>query len=397
MNKFINILTNILRTAQFHTFSLHVSRFRPLTREELENLIADNEKKNKIRTVSDSVTNTKNDKTSSSSATSTSQAGKEKDSKISNSNITSVNDVSLSPNEVMQLVKMKELADEILKLKSELTLKDGTFMTLKDEISRLRARNSKLCAIEEESDMTERRCKELKEDNERFYICYMHLIVGCTCLTFALSLYLSSFSISFFPLSLSLLPLPPPILRLQAEVTDLVSLLATSKEEVYQVRAAGDMSLEEVNIEAEGYKQQIEKGLRQNKSLLQRMVELERQLDKSVLTAPKNSADLASIEAERLKLEEAQMKLKGAEDTRLLLASEGGADGVETSAAMKILMREKNDTIREQKRTIAELSRQLKNTSAAATAGVGVQNIVEGRAVRSRKPSGKFYDSDFYT
>ena len=94
------------------------------------------------------------------------------------------------------------------------------------------------------------------------------------------------------------------------EAQDATAALSTAREELYQSRAAGDMSLEEAAAEAEAHKQQLEKSLRQNKSLLQRMAELERQLDKSVTAVRGNPTDSAALEGERQRLDEVRLKLK---------------------------------------------------------------------------------------
>jgi hypothetical protein len=134
-------------------------RFRPLTREELENKINDLEKKIK-RNGMDTASRIG---VSSQQVTSSSGASIDVRSSNNNGNITS-GDVSTATEDLSVMAK---LADEVQHLRIILDSKDATIEHQKEDISRLRARNSELRVSDEELDFQDRNYRELKQAYDR--------------------------------------------------------------------------------------------------------------------------------------------------------------------------------------------------------------------------------------
>eukprot|EP01038_Epipyxis_sp_PR26KG_P017529 gene17529-24299_t len=128
-------------------------RFRPLTREELENKIIELEKKN----------------------LSVSNRQKEQDSKQNNQHINSSNNRNSNDNKISRenVVSIDEtflqsvgLIEEITILKTQITSKDKIINHLKEEISNLKSKNAELSVAEEELEFVTRQYNDSKAYNE---------------------------------------------------------------------------------------------------------------------------------------------------------------------------------------------------------------------------------------
>jgi hypothetical protein len=134
-------------------------RFRPLTREELENKINDLEKKIKRNGVdTTSRIGIKNQQVTSSSGANIDVRSSYNNSNITNGNISSTTE---------DLSVMAKLADEVQHLRIILDSKDATIEHQKEDISRLRTRNSELRVSDEELDFQDRNYRELKQAYDR--------------------------------------------------------------------------------------------------------------------------------------------------------------------------------------------------------------------------------------
>jgi len=133
-------------------------RFRPLSREELENKIIDLEKKA-----------TKKPSGSGGAATTSTSVNAEAKSEASAQPKRSRadQDSTLNPGEKVDDVgKFIGLVEEIDDLRRAIRSKDAVIDSQKEEIIRLRSRNAQLIVVEEEADYQERQYGELKAYNE---------------------------------------------------------------------------------------------------------------------------------------------------------------------------------------------------------------------------------------
>jgi hypothetical protein len=121
-------------------------RFRPLSREELETKISELERK--LKRASDGPS-----RSSANQANNVSTSSNVSFSRVGNDNSRSTAD---------DLSTMAKLADELLNLRTTLDSKDATIEQQKEDVSRLRARNSELRVTDEEMDFQDRNYRELK-------------------------------------------------------------------------------------------------------------------------------------------------------------------------------------------------------------------------------------------
>jgi predicted nuclease with TOPRIM domain len=74
---------------------------------------------------------------------------------------------------------MAKLADELLNLRTTLDSKDATIEQQKEDVSRLRARNSELRVTDEEMDFQDRNYRELKTAYDQVSCSQRISLVGC--------------------------------------------------------------------------------------------------------------------------------------------------------------------------------------------------------------------------
>ena len=125
-------------------------RFRPLSREELELKISELEKK--LKRIGD--------------GPSRSVAPVQQVSPCINN---SKGDVENLPSAPDDLSTMARLADELQNLRTLLDSRDATIELLREDVSRLRNRNSELRVTDEEMDFQDRSNRELKASNEQVF------------------------------------------------------------------------------------------------------------------------------------------------------------------------------------------------------------------------------------
>lgn len=121
-------------------------RFRPLSREELETKISELERK--LKRAGDGPS-----RSSASLANNVTTSSNVSFSRVTNENSRSASD---------DLSTMAMLTDELLNLRTTLDSKDATIEQQKEDVSRLRARNSELRVTDEEMDFQDRNYRELK-------------------------------------------------------------------------------------------------------------------------------------------------------------------------------------------------------------------------------------------
>jgi hypothetical protein len=138
-------------------------RFRPLSREELETKISELERK--LKRAGDGPS-----RSSANQANNVSTSSNVSFSRVSN-------DISRSAAD--DLSTMAKLADELLNLRTTLDSKDATIEQQKEDVSRLRARNSELRVTDEEMDFQDRNYRELKTAYDQVSCSQRISLVGC--------------------------------------------------------------------------------------------------------------------------------------------------------------------------------------------------------------------------
>jgi myosin heavy subunit len=283
-------------------------RFRPLTREELENQISEFEKKTKVK---------------SSNSTTASAGVKEPVEGASKIDRTPIVAERNGEDDSTYLLQIRELQQRIVSLEKSCDGKDKTVVQLREEVSRLRSINSQLLSFEEERDSMERQYNDLNLRHERII----------------------------------------------EELEEAQQKLSSSETEAYQIKAEAEDQLQQQNIEIEELREQCEKGMKQNTQLLRHLAEIESHLDKNMRASlspdPTSERNLSTQIDPTLKGGSLQEKLRAAnaritvlENTLKASQSTGrGPTHVDPTDALKESLREKNEVIRELKRTIAEMSR----------------------------------------
>ena len=137
-------------------------RFRPLSREELETKISELERK--LKRAGDGPS-----RSSASQANNVSTSSNVSFTRGSNDNQRSTSD---------DLSTMAKLADELLNLRTALDSKDATIEQQKEDVSRLRARNSELRVTDEEMDFQDRNYRELKTAYDQVSCWYETFLMG---------------------------------------------------------------------------------------------------------------------------------------------------------------------------------------------------------------------------
>lgn len=130
-------------------------RFRPLSREELENKIIELEKKSNKKAAGNAAP------VVTTAAEAKSEAGAQP-KRTRNDNDTSIN----QGEKIDEVGKFISLVEELDDLRRAIRSKDAVIDSQKEEIIRLRSRNAQLIVVEEEADFQERQYGELKAYNE---------------------------------------------------------------------------------------------------------------------------------------------------------------------------------------------------------------------------------------
>lgn len=289
-------------------------RFRPLTREELENKIIELEKKINKKSLTSSTNNDSNEaKEGSANPMSQSKA-----MKLSNDDFKATNATTPSATTPVQqtngLVDTALLIDELHKLKSLLNARESLINSQKDEIVRLRARNAELTAIEEDIDFFERQSHDLNAYNE----------------------------------------------TLLKKLEENTGKLADITEENIRLKSKADNSVDQEQTEFLSLQQQCEKLLNQNITLMKSLNSAEELLRN--YEEENSKSKQKSYSAETLNQSKDQ-KIKSLEDKLLKFEEkfkqlETHCQSLESKASqvedLKNQLRDKNIAIKEMKRNIEE-------------------------------------------
>jgi hypothetical protein len=320
-------------------------RFRPLTREELENKIFDLEKKlNKKPSSMDNTGNynsTQQQESEQKLKASADQFSQPKSSIIGRSGLNDMkggNDGPPSSNnrkDENALLDSYALFDEIQYLKSSLSTKENTINSLKDEVIRLRTRNAELIAAEEEIEFYEKQCEELKEYNS----------------------------------------------TLSKNCEEITNKLAITIESSNKIKNEFSLKSESEKSELLSLRNQCEKLLKQNTTLVKSLSDAEDLISRYEEDHSKKIEKVTSVESS---VQSKDQKIKSLED-KLLKAEEKirqlelKVASLETEASqvpsLKNQLREKNIEIKEIKRNMQEREKVL-----------GLKNSNSRSGLRSESP-----------
>jgi hypothetical protein len=305
-------------------------RFRPLTREELENKIFDLEKKvtastaasaNKRNTNAESksdtpsVTNNNNNNSTRATTSAVRNSGSNSvrmsvDSGAENT----ASDIPNKQNGPMSLLNAALLVDEVQNLKATIGAKDSIINAQRDEIVRLRARNGELVKAEEEVSFLERQCQMTEDQN--------HILMS--------------------------------------NLEDLAAKLAESMEVASKYKSEAAMIAECEHSELLTLQQQCEKLLKQNSTLLKNLAEAESALSRyeneSNQSKQRSQSAESSVQSKDAKIRALEDKLSKLEDMIQQLESRNSVLDQEGKQVpiLKEQLREKNILIKEMKRNMEE-------------------------------------------
>lgn len=311
-------------------------RFRPLTREELENQIAELEKKleleRKMRLkLSASASATSSKTLPGSGPGPQSKSLKSSAAVAAGSGGVGTTSGNSTEQDLRTMIDISDLQDQIVSLNQEISSRDDIISKQKEEIFRIRAGNSSLHSLEEEMDTLDASYKELSALHQ----------------------------------------------RTMEDLEDTTQQLAASQEEKFQIQANAEQDIDQANLEIENLRDQCEQGLKQNTQLLRLMANLETKMmnNGSGTSTAKNERHVspsknlnASGEAEVIRLTE---KLK-ASTLRVHELEKGMSSNEAALRALKDTLRDKNEEIRILQRNIFEISRHndaIDNTRGGGSAG----------------------------
>lgn len=207
-------------------------RFRPLSREELENKILDFERRIPSSNGSNTVSRKQADTSTNAEAKPErffSESKTNSRNGIADSKSNAVDEAKQYSNSLPTLIDSAALIDEVQNLRNQLATKEQQVGAQRDEIVRLRARNAELISLEEDMEFFEKDIKDTKDKNEE-------------------------------------------LIRHAEQVT---RQLVAANETVGKFKAENLKVLEEEQLEIEGLQKQCEKLLKQNATLLESLAEAE--------------------------------------------------------------------------------------------------------------------------
>mmetsp|Transcript_15248 Transcript_15248/g.25338 ORF Transcript_15248/g.25338 Transcript_15248/m.25338 type:complete len:501 (+) Transcript_15248:125-1627(+) len=335
-------------------------RFRPLIREELENQIAELEKKLELeRKLRSKLTvaaaagpggggsgtggtkatskSSKNNGTSSSNGTGGKTGGSVNGSGGGNAD----GQKSMAEDNLQQIIGVSELQDQIVSLNQEISNRDDIIRKQKEEMCRIRSSNSSMHSLEEEVDSLDKSYKELTILHQRAV----------------------------------------------EDLEDSAHQLALAQEEKFQIQANAEQEVEQANIEIDTLRDQCEQGLKQNAQLLRLMSNLETKMMNAGSTSSKSAGTRhispsknpsAVSESEHSRVVE---KLRNA-NLRVQELERGIASSDAALLALKETLRDKNEVIRDLKRDIAEISRH----NAVVNGDGGTSRTSQGKSTSTALP-----------
>lgn len=287
-------------------------RFRPLSREEMENKIIEYEKT--VKRLATKFQDMESDyKRGPSNA-----PAEPKSARWANRSENKLDTKDLGDEDSIRVL---QLMDQVTSLKIDLEAKNVILDDAKVEIARLRTRNAELKAVEESNNSHQKVYEEMYE------------------------LYQ----------------------RTRDELDDAVTTLAQSREEVLQIRASADAELEAQKVEFDSLQESYASLLRQNNALLLRLTDAEGNIDvdSSSLSSPqtaKNSQKLSQQSSSpstannnrvyEQKIASLRARLVESESRIRELEEEPGKGNQSTEE-----MRAKNNEIRDLKRALAEIAK----------------------------------------
>lgn len=307
-------------------------RFRPLSREELENKIIE------LQAVEKKLSNTSSVRKSQdngATAANSAESKAERTSVVAESKtertkaVASSDEAKAYSSSLPGLIDSAALVDEVQTLKDTLTAKDNLIGSQRDEIVRLRSRNAELVVLEEDMEFYERELKDMKDRND----------------------------------------------DLMKHVDSITRQLAVATETINRYNAETVMVQSQAQMEIDALHKQSEKLLKQNATLLASLADAEQSLQKYeqdlTLTRSKSTSIESQITSKDVKLKTLTEKnIKLEERVRYL---EGKCASLEADsqqvAILKEQLREKNIAIKEMKRNIDERDRatQLKANALSST------------------------------
>lgn len=300
-------------------------RFRPLSREELENKITELEKKINKKTISNASNNNQNQEEAKSSDPAANTVNSMSQSKTPSNKYGDDSKGTTSAGGG-GLLDANMLFDEMQKVKATLSAKDSLINTQRDEIVRLRARNGELVAAEEEIEHYERQYQDMKDQNE----------------------------------------------ILLRSLEDANIKLAEALENANKYKSEANLTAEYEHTELMSLQQQCEKLLKQNANLLKSLSDAENALEKyedeTTRSKVKTASTESTLHSKDSKLKSLEDKLSKAEDKIKQLEAKCQALETENTQipVLKDQLREKNITIKEIKRNMEEREKVLQLKSAKA-------------------------------
>eukprot|EP01031_Cornospumella_fuschlensis_P030624 gene30624-37000_t len=287
-------------------------RFRPLTREELENKIFELEKKlNRKTTTAPSLDNSNN-------IAESKRADEDNTAQAKGSSRTVANRYDAEKqSEMSSLVDAAALLEELQRLRTEVRARDAVADKQREEIARLRSRNAELVAAQEEVSYLEQEVEGLTDKNA----------------------------------------------LLTKSMQDINRQLAEALEIAARYKSEASMISEHDRMAAEGLQAECDKLLKHNATLLQNLAEAEATLQKYVEERGKSKeiSDLAesSSASKENKIKGLEIKLQKTEEKAKLLEAKCAA--LETEVAqipsLKNQLRDKNIQIKEMQRNQQERER----------------------------------------
>jgi len=281
-------------------------RFRPLTREELEKKIVEMERKAKkdaalitaggVGKGGENSNNSNNKSSSSSGRGKSSGSGIRKDPSNTGGLTLNLNRLNANSGDGDASAQVAMLTDEVKQLTLSVDVKEGALQQLRDEVARLSARNAELASTNEMIAQKERKATDLEATID----------------------------------------------DLTRRLEDATRNLAQSREECVLVQEASDADMEMLQKELEQIHGQCEQLLKQNTVLLRQLGE--RELDDSIVNSGIGDLNAGALQSKVDDLT-AQLKQK----------SSAALDYRVQAEKLRVDMRDRNEQIRELKRTVAEL------------------------------------------
>lgn len=296
-------------------------RFRPLSREELENKIIELEKK------TTTVTTTRGPSSSNQQYASTSasahQSGQDSKSEAPGKSSTRNMSDEAKGNGMAGgtllggIIEAAAMIDELHALKSLVAAKEQLVGMQRDEIVRLRARNAELVSLEQEMEFYEKEYKDMKEQNE----------------------------------------------SLTKYVDTLTQQLAAATETVNKYQSEAVVIMEQEQAEIDALHQQCEKLLKQNATLLSSLSDAEHALQRYEEEASQSKQRSTSAES-IVQKQDARVKTLEDRNARLeekvkMLETRNNSLEMEVHqvTVLKDQLREKNIILKEMKRKVDEKER----------------------------------------